>query len=350
MDDVQRIAALAVDAAARGARVLIVRNTVSAAVATLAAVEALPIARAEHLLFDVDGVVTLHHSRFSKQDRPILDRAVDEQFGKERTRKGGRVLVGTQTLEQSLDIDADLLITDLCPMDVLLQRIGRLHRHSRPGAERPEGFHDARAWILTPAGHDLTPMLNRARHGLGRYRDGGGIYPDLRIVEATRRLLEKYSDPTIPSANRALIEEATHPEALAAIEALGDDWKKNGQGIEGDIGARRGLGDLHTLPYGEQFGTFGFPDAEQKIATRLGAADRAITFDPPLQGPFGNTVSQLSLRFHQVEAGLAPDTQPADIVTLPSSLGFEFSLGARRYRYSRIGLERLPNNVSSSAV
>ena len=58
-------------------------------------------------------------------------------------------MIGTQTLEQSLDIDADLLISDLCPMDVLLQRIGRLHRHD---LRRPEQFETARTSVLMPEG------------------------------------------------------------------------------------------------------------------------------------------------------------------------------------------------------
>src|SRR5690606_18285783 len=113
-------------------------------------------------------------------DRPVLDRAVEAAFGKQRSGVAGRILVGTQTLEQSLDIDADFLITDICPMDVLLQRIGRLHRHVRPVDERPVQYQSARACVLTPPSHDLSPMLKRSRHGLGRMRNGGGVYPDVR--------------------------------------------------------------------------------------------------------------------------------------------------------------------------
>lgn len=342
IDDPKRISMLAAQAAAQGARVLVVRNTVPAAVATLKALEELTLAQGGDWLFKVNGVSTVHHSRYSRQDRPLLDQAVEAQLGKTRQDEKGRVIVGTQTLEQSLDIDADLLITDLCPMDVLLQRLGRLHRHNRSEAERPEGYRQPRAWVLTPTGHDLSPMLKRARHGLGRFQDGGGVYPDLRMVEATKRLIQAQPNRQIPAENRMLVEHATHIEALQTIEKeLGPDWQKLGQAIEGDIGARRGVGHLHTLPYDEAFGEVLFPDSDQKIATRLGAADRLVVFDPPQPGPFQQDVKQLALRHHQIPEGVSPDALPADIAVLPAGAGFEFTLGTARYCYIRFGVERL---------
>jgi CRISPR-associated endonuclease/helicase Cas3 len=351
LDDPVRIAMLAAEAAAQGARVLVVRNTVPAAVATLKALEQLALAQGGGWLFKVNGISTVHHSRYSRQDRPLLDKAVETQLGKQRQDLAGRIIIGTQTLEQSLDIDADLLISDLCPMDVLLQRLGRLHRHARPSEERPEGFRQARAWVLTPAGHDLTPLLKHARNGLGRFHNGGGVYPDLRMVEATRRLIKAQPSREIPADNRVLVERATHPQALQVIEAeLGADWQKLGQAIEGDTSAQTGIGHLHTLPYGEPFGDVLFPDSDQKIATRLGAADRLLNFEPPQPGPFLQDVKQLALRHHQVPAGLSPDALPTAINVLADHAGFEFTLGPARYRYSRFGLERLKASGTTPQV
>ncbi|WP_218141503.1 CRISPR-associated helicase Cas3' [Nitrosovibrio tenuis] len=92
----------------------------------------------------------LLHSHYTKADRTASEDAWVTCFGKggsESRALQGRILVGTQVLEQSLDIDADFLVTRIAPTDMLLQRLGRLWRHaetSRPLAARRE------AWILSP--------------------------------------------------------------------------------------------------------------------------------------------------------------------------------------------------------
>jgi CRISPR-associated endonuclease/helicase Cas3 len=349
IDEPARIAALAVQAAAQGARVLVVRNTVPAAVATLRAVEALTPTQGDDWLFRLNGISTLHHSRFSRQDRPRLDAEVQSQIGKVRVQPGGRIVIGTQTLEQSLDIDADLLITDLCPMDVLLQRLGRLHRHERPSAEhpqdhRPAGFIDAQAWVLTPLGGNLAPLLKRTRHGLGpiRRKDMDGVYVDVRSLEATRRLIDAQPTRRIPTDNRVLVEQATHGEALDAVaRECGPDWQEFGMQYEGAIGARDSVARLQTLPYGEAYYPGSFPEDEHKLGSRLGAADRLVLIDPPCNGPFGRAVKELALRHHQLPHGLPPDAQAEHVQALPADGGFDFTLGDARYRYSRLGLERL---------
>lgn len=92
----------------------------------------------------------LLHSRFTGADRQKIEDCWVSLFGKsgwENRRLQGRILVGTQVLEQSLDIDADFLVTRFAPTDMLLQRLGRLWRHAdtpRPSRAMCE------AWILAP--------------------------------------------------------------------------------------------------------------------------------------------------------------------------------------------------------
>lgn len=95
-----------------------IRNTVGRAQETFEAACQLD----HNLVMQVKGGPALHHSRFAAEDRSLLDQAVEDMLGKETIMNQGCVVIGTQTLEQSLDIDADFLVTDLCPMDVLLSR------------------------------------------------------------------------------------------------------------------------------------------------------------------------------------------------------------------------------------
>ena len=80
-------------------------------------------------------------------DRAARENQLMARIGKESTPKerNDLIVVGTQVMEQSLDIDLDVLVTELCPMDLLLQRIGRLHRHRR---SRPAPLQQACCAVL----------------------------------------------------------------------------------------------------------------------------------------------------------------------------------------------------------
>lgn len=351
IDAPERIAQLAVDAASKGARVLVLRNTVPSAIATLKAVEAMVAVQGIDCLFRVNGISSLHHSRFSPQDRPLLDAAVQAQIGKVRSLRDGLVVIGTQTLEQSLDIDADLLITDLCPMDVLLQRVGRLHRHDRQSAEspndrRPPGFEKPLAWVLTPPQHNLAPLLQQQRHGLGPIRTPSqpmsGVYPDLRVLEATRRLIADLPFRRIPADNRMLVERATHPEVLSSIASeLGAQWVRFGIEYDGALAATKTFANLHALPFDKAFEDLRFPDDGVRIGSRIGAEDRVVTFESLPEGPFGRSVTQLAIRHHLLPSRLSFDAEPSAPRPLAAGQGFTFDLGKAQYRYTRFGVERL---------
>lgn len=95
------------------------------------------VAHAQHTYDEVrrlfpDATVTLLHSRFTRRDRAEIEADLLAVFGKNPQvprQQGLRIVVGTQVLEQSLDVDFDYLVTEAAPVDLLLQRLGRVHRH-----------------------------------------------------------------------------------------------------------------------------------------------------------------------------------------------------------------------------
>ena len=340
MSDFGTVAERALQAArAGGAKVLVIRNTVNFAISTQEAVERAA-ADDRELLFACEGRPTLHHGRFAGDDRRLLDRSVEEKLGKDRLPAGGLVVVGTQTLEQSLDIDVDLLITDLCPADVLLQRIGRLHRHRRD--DRPIGYADPACVVLMLEGDDLSLLLKSSpeRNGLGPH---GHVYEDLRVLEATRRLIGKHAEWRIPEMNRGLVERTTHPEVLDAItEELGDDWRAHAQKVMGGELAdgltaasaiiRRDM-SFFTDNHDVLFGT-----AEERIRTRLGDEGLDVELSPPPPSPFepDRPIESVALPVRwlegvTVDGPITPDT---------SDGGFTLRIGDRAFRYDRRGLRR----------
>jgi CRISPR-associated endonuclease/helicase Cas3 len=328
------IAERALAAAIAGAKVLVIRNTVKDCIATQEHVERAAGARGRlDVLFSCAGVWAPHHARFARPDRTALDLALERHLGKER-RPGGCVVVATQTVQQSLDIDADILFTDLCPADVMLQRIGRLHRHDRA---RPDGFAAARAVIVVPRQRDLGLLIReggtaRSHHGLGT------VYPDLRILEATWRLLEQYDDWHTPAMSRFLVENSLHSGVLAAqVQQGGGRWKAHEIQMLGTKRGQTRQADLNLVDWSRFYKDMSFPSsADQRIPTRLGEGDRIVRFPAPVQGPFEAALTDLVVPAWMVR-DLPTDVETASDVSVVQST-VHFRLGNNRFLYDRLGL------------
>lgn len=128
LNDNDKIARYAVDAVKDGGCEYVIMNTVADAICVYDKIKKNK---------KDDCKIILYHSRMTINARDEKSREILEMCGKDRTKRPERVIiVGTQVLEQSLDIDVDYMITAICPIDLLFQRIGRYHRHGDAGTIR----------------------------------------------------------------------------------------------------------------------------------------------------------------------------------------------------------------------
>ena len=242
----------------QGAACVWIRNAVDDAIA---AVEKL---RAKGIASDL---LDLLHARFTVADRLDKEKAAQERFGRDGTDRTGRVLVATQVVEASLDLDFDLMISDLAPIGSLIQRAGRLWRHmdQRPEGQRP---------VPGPALHILSPDPDEVdddkwlRQVL---KAGSWIYP-LTDQWRTARAVFGAGEICAPDGLRELIE-AVHgqgqeevPEVLERAES--EDMAK--PMIERQMAHNQLLKTHQGRVVQDYLAAAQKTRSEEKLATRLG--------------------------------------------------------------------------------
>ena len=153
--------------------------------------------------------IALLHARFPQFRREQLENDWLERLGKNHSKRppNGCVLVSTQVAEQSVDIDADLLITDLAPTDMLLQRLGRLWRHPRP---RPAGCTVPEAWIAKPPLDVSELRAATAAEIKSAFGKSAMVYAPY-VMLRTLELWRQRSALVLPTDIRSLVE-ATYAE------------------------------------------------------------------------------------------------------------------------------------------
>jgi CRISPR-associated endonuclease/helicase Cas3 len=204
-DEETAIASL-IEAAQQGQCACWIRNTVDDAISAFERLwEAMPEPEKVHLF----------HSRFVMADRQIIESAVLDYFGKSSNseNRAGRILVGTQVIEQSLDLDFDVMISDLAPIDLLIQRAGRLHRHCRDAQGNQLGGAEGRA---KPVLKILAPSFTETpdRFWIQGFLPGtAAVYSDHGQLWLTLKVLLDQGVISMPEQARLLIESVYAEDA-----------------------------------------------------------------------------------------------------------------------------------------
>ena len=326
-------------ASRRGAAVAVLRNAVDDVIATQAA------------LADRGCRAAVFHARFALCDRLAIEGDVVGTFGRNGQGRAGRVIVASQVLQESLDCDFDLMVTDLAPADLLIQRAGRLWRHQRDGRPVKEPL----LVVVSPdwrevGGPDwLSPTQPK---GGGIYRAGvqwrtaRALFPDgdrgaIVTPDGLRALVEAaYADAAPPEPLQAAdlrreAEEIAHRQQARnlALDWARGYWNARAVGAEQEVGTR--LGDetatlrLARLVEGEVLPWSDDPDptrawALSEVTARvkwLGSGWREAAPPEALQG----AIARVKVAWPEFEQGIHVAVVRDDDMVLLRSLSLRYT-------------------------
>lgn len=250
----------------KGQCVCWIRNTVHDA---LAGYESLK----SHM--DADKLM-LFHARFAMGDRLEIEKAVTKAFGRKsgEEERRGKVLIATQVVEQSLDLDFDLLVSDLAPMDLLIQRAGRLHRHPRDVNGNPLSEGKDRREPPCMIVHGPLPDDDAAGDWYKSvFKEAAFVYPSHGCLWLTARLLADKAVLRMPDDARELIEAAFSEHADKIPEPL----RQRDEKAEAIWQADKSLAHINMLKLDEGYtATINQWREDMKTPTRLGGMETTV--------------------------------------------------------------------------
>ncbi|OXS14527.1 CRISPR-associated helicase/endonuclease Cas3 [Zobellella denitrificans] len=295
--------------------------------------------------------LTLFHSRFTLKDRKTIEDKVLSIFGKQggQAERLGQVLIATQVFQESLDADADLMISDLCPIDDLIQRAGRLHRHIRDQAgnrtdkaqdERPAPMLLVHApeWQEQPDADWLLSQLPNTEHV---YRSPGRLWLGMQVL---RRL----GAIRMPGEARALIEAVYGEEAL---ERMPETLKKKEDQYFGEMRGQAAQAKSQLIEWSKgynQTSARAWHDDNIEISTRY--VDRetvqvlVLKLDP--QGRLQLWAEGKPYALQNSIVKLAKQRFADKLTPLPSQLAAAFDAISQRYRQAKFLQPWLPEQDS----
>ncbi|MEV6527901.1 CRISPR-associated helicase Cas3' [Longispora sp. NPDC051575] len=214
--------------------------------------------------------LALLHARFPAYRREELITQAEGSYGKDGRRPGRGVLVATQIIEQSMDLDFDLIVTDLAPLAMILQRAGRCWRHDRDPALRANTGPQVR--VLAPIGES---------GALSVPRSWGEVYSPSLLLRTFELLSRREGAPIeVPADVQGLVDEV-----YARDFASADPDKLFGLDLDREVDeqTKKALAELVAIPKPTarpNLYRISNPEAglsEDMVATRLGAdADRVV--------------------------------------------------------------------------